>query len=108
MHDNASIHTANVVRNWLDESSYEIIDWPAYSLDLNLIEHCWRLLKLNAHAIAPQLPTITSKEQAEELLHQVLPDAWSDILWFHFNKLIESMPCCIKAVIDAEGWYMKY
>ncbi len=108
MHDNAPIHTANVVKNWLDESPYEIINWPPYSPDLNPIEHCWRPLKLNAHTIAPQLSTMTSKDQAKELLHQVLPGAWSNIPWSHFNKLIESMPRRIKAVIDAEGWYTKY
>ncbi len=108
IHDNAPIYTAHVVTNWLQQSRYNVIDWPPYSPDLNLIEHCWQPLRLNAHSIAPQLLQTTNKEQAEVLLHDVLSNAWNAIPRSHFDKLIESMPRRVKAVIDTEGWYTKY
>ena len=36
-HDNAPIHTARAVKQWLSE-------WPPYSTDLNIIENVWGLL----------------------------------------------------------------
>ena len=39
MHDNAPIYKADIIKNWLRDYVIVIVDWPPYSLDLNLIEH---------------------------------------------------------------------
>ena len=39
MQDNARIHTAKKVKEWLLEMGIEMIEWPPYSPDMNLIEH---------------------------------------------------------------------
>ncbi|QRW13760.1 Transposase [Ceratobasidium sp. AG-Ba] len=44
-HDNASAHRAKVCLNWLDESGIKVMEWPAYSPDLNPIENLWAKLK---------------------------------------------------------------
>jgi transposase len=53
MHDNASIHTANAVRRWLEENEIELIDWHANSPDLNPIKHLWFFLKNKLHELYP-------------------------------------------------------
>jgi hypothetical protein len=37
MQDDASIHTARLIKNWLEEQGVEVLDWPPYSPDLNPI-----------------------------------------------------------------------
>ncbi|KAJ5556535.1 hypothetical protein N7494_000450 [Penicillium frequentans] len=49
--DNASVHTAHVVRDWLADQDFEIMAWPPYSPDLNPIENLWSLLKAKIYEL---------------------------------------------------------
>jgi hypothetical protein len=39
MQDNAPIYKANKVTEWFQEMGIDVMAWPPYSLDLNLIEN---------------------------------------------------------------------
>ena len=58
MRDGARIHTAASVKEWLEEHDIECLDWPAYSPDLNPIEHLWSILKDHLTAEYSELLTM--------------------------------------------------
>lgn len=43
--DNASVHTAMKVKDWFKSEKIPLLDWPARSPDLSIIEHVWKYLE---------------------------------------------------------------
>ena len=105
MQDGAPIHTAYKVRDWFLEHGIPVTDWPPYSPDLNPIEHVWRKLKELVLEMHPEISDITGEENIREALGKALQEAWDAIPKEYFDRLIESMPARVKAVIKAKGWH---
>lgn len=45
MQDNAPIHKVGIVEEWFDKMGFQVDEHPAYSPDLNPIDHVWVELK---------------------------------------------------------------
>ncbi|GFV18809.1 transposable element Tcb1 transposase [Trichonephila clavipes] len=60
MDDNFRPHYANIVDECLQSEDITRMEWPAYSLDLNPIEHVWDMLGRGIAARQP-LPSVYRK-----------------------------------------------
>jgi hypothetical protein len=72
MHENTRIHTAKYMKKWLEDNHTEVIEWPPYSPDLNLIENLWFLLKT---AIYKAQPDLLMMQGAEKVLLALIETA---------------------------------
>jgi hypothetical protein len=110
--DNAPTHTARIVqdwlRNWAQENGIELVDWPAYSPDLNPIENLWKIIKDDIVRLHPELSDMKSNNISKQRLCEAAVEAWELLEDDLLNKLIESMPRRIAATVRAKGWYTKY
>jgi hypothetical protein len=110
MQDNASIHRAHKVRDWFRARGINyILDWPAYSPDLNPIEHVWWALKKRVFEMFPTvMADKCESEEARMRLESCLQAAWDTLEQELFNALYQSMRHRIEACIAADGWHTKY
>ena len=99
--DNCSIHTSRLAQEWFDEMGVQKLDWPSQSPDLNPIEHLWEELERRLHS----QPNRPSSLQA---LTSAVMDAWKSIPMATYQKLVESLPRRVQAVIDAKGGPTSY
>lgn len=102
-HDNDPKHTANTVKAYLQRISNKgkitIMEWPSQSPDLNPIENLWNIVKMKRKGI---------KALSAEDLFQKVSKIWREISTETLNKLVESMPRRIEAVIRNNGGHIKY
>jgi transposase len=99
--DNDPKHTSRLAKQWFQDNGIEVMVWPPQSPDLNPIEHLWRMLKMKlaAYEEAP--------EGILELWERV-QNEWEKIDTSICQKLIESLPSRMEAVVKAKGGYTKY
>ena len=103
------IHTARIVREWLEENGIDVLEWPPYSPDLNPIEHLWFRLKNLVYQVNPDIEKVGGNvDTVREALFEALERAWTMIPEDLMLDLIRSMQRRVEAVIAAEGWYTRY
>lgn len=97
--DNDPKHKAHNVRLWLLYNCPKVLDTPAQSPDLNVIEHLWHELELRVrkHAIT-NINELKDKLTAE----------WANISQDLCKKLVSSVPKRLREVIKCKGYPTKY
>ncbi|GFV71967.1 transposable element Tcb1 transposase [Trichonephila clavipes] len=101
MVDNSRPHRANIVDECLQSDDITRMDWPAYSLDLNPIEHVWDMLGRRIEALQPP-PTCLPE------LRRALLDEWCNIPQHQIDYLILSMSRRCKACIASSRRHTPY
>jgi hypothetical protein len=100
MQDNAPVHRAQIVKNWMTENSVSCISWPAYSPDLNPIEEVWSLMKrkLNGRCL------VKSLDQLDEQVQQI----WSEFSVSYVRNLYNSIQNRLRECIKQKGHPINY
>jgi len=99
--DNDPKHTPKKADKWFSDHNIIPLKWPAKSPDLNPIEHLWQQLKAKLQQYD------TPPTGVHELWERVAKE-WTEIPPETCQKLIESMPRRIQAVLKAKGGHTKY
>jgi transposase len=108
MHDNAPIHTAHNIQEWLSEEGIEVMGWPPYSPDLNLIENLWALLKAEIYRLHPELIDASNTAVTLDLLIRCAISTWETLGYELTNTLMDTMKNSVGAVLEAKGCNTKY
>jgi transposase len=109
MQDNAPIHSAQKVQDWLKNHEIPVMTWPPYSPDLNPIENAWNKLKNTIYTIDPELKNMKGKsEEVKQRFIIAIMNAWEALGDDYFEGLVRSMDTRVNAVLEAKGWYTRY
>ena len=63
--DNAPVHRARLTKTFMDENEIKIMEWPAQSPDLNIIENVWLKLKIELQKISE------TEDFRDQLYHKI-------------------------------------
>jgi transposase len=97
--DNWSVHTASTSQAWFHNHGIDLIDWPAWSPDLNPIENLWNDLKRRVYAHHPQT--------MEELEHYIGLEWQATDLNF-ISHICRSMPRRLQLLRESCGHKISY
>ena len=95
-HDNAAIHTAKRVQDYLKEANIKVLRWPANSPDLNPIELVWAYIKQRLDDYS------TIAKDLEELFKRV-EDIWNSLLNDYLPSLYEALPGKMRMLVRTKG-----
>ncbi|GFX27714.1 transposable element Tc1 transposase [Trichonephila clavipes] len=100
MDDNAWLHRTLAVEELLESEDITQMDWPAYFLDLNPIEHVWDAL---GRRIAARFHHLENTQQ----LKQMLIEEWALLPQEMLHQLVLSMRrrCEATIAVREEGIY---
>lgn len=99
--DNASIHSN--CRNYLSEHGVTVLDFPAKSNDMNIIENVWAELQ---KILNRKLRNVTVSVKSELL--KLLEESWKEVSSDFIRKCILSMPKRLEEVIRMKGKQTRY
>lgn len=106
--DNAGIHVAGFIDDWFADHGVIVEDWPAYSPDLNPIEHLWALIKTALNEKHPHLCEMGRSIAALAEFQDAIALEWHAIDQEVIDELIKSMDYRVNEVMAAKGWHTRY
>ncbi len=83
----------------LEEEDIPILEWPAYSPDVNPIENVWGFIQSKLRGL--------EMKNKDDLWNNVTK-YWTECYMEHSKKLSDSLPTRIRALIKAKGGHLKY
>lgn len=99
--DNDPKHTCGKAKKWFKDHQIEVLRWPPQSPDINPIEHLWvDLKKILQEYEEPPKGILELWERVQVAWEKITPEMC--------QRLIESMPRRVAAVLKAKGGYTKY
>lgn len=101
MHDGAPGHRWSGITDYLEDTDFDMLDWPPYSPDLNPIENLWALLKYRLYS---DYPTAATKE---DLIDYVM-EIWESFDLELCEKYCNDYHKRLLAVLKAKGLQTKY
>lgn len=99
MQDNDPKHTARITKQFFEQRAINVLDWPPQSPDLNPIENLWSILD-------SKVPT--HRRRNPNLFFESLQSTWNELPHELLEKLVESMPARLQAVLATRGGSTKY
>ncbi|GFX07747.1 transposable element Tcb2 transposase [Trichonephila clavipes] len=99
--DNCRPHRANLVEDFLFEEGIVQKEWPAYSPDMNPIEHVWDALEKRVAGRQPPAQTLQELERA-------LLEEWDRIPQLVINSLIDSISQRFSTFLAVRGNHTPY
>jgi hypothetical protein len=94
-HGNDPKHSSRHFKEYIQDQGISLLNWPAQSPDLNPIENLWSIL--DNKCSSRHCTTVAN-------LFRTLKDEWDRIPVETLEKLVDSMPARIDAVIAAKGY----
>ena len=101
MQDGAPGHAAKTTIQELIEQGIRVIQWPAYSPDLNPIDTVWDEMK-------NWIQDNYGEKFSYDELRGAVDAAWEHISTEFLNDLVDSMQARCEAVIRANGMHTEY
>ena len=92
--DGASAHTAKATQAMFQEKGVEVLEWPAWSPDLNPIENLWSILKRRMDA--------SKLDNKDDLIEEALA-AWESIPQETIDHLCLSFERRLRRCIENQG-----
>jgi hypothetical protein len=100
--------SCRITRAFLELKRVRTIAWPAYSPDLNPIEHLWWHLKKRMNKFYSQYSNHSDAQEEWDGFSEALQECWAVIPGKPIRVLILSMPRRTAACRAARGWQTKY
>lgn len=85
-HDNCPIHVARKTRNYCTSSNLKVLDWPASSPDLNIIENLWQIISLKVYEEGAPQNIKELKIKVIEAIHAI-NESQSEIVKNLYNSI---------------------